>query len=197
MWNTGGPISAPAADEIAHRAGFPYAERFVRKYADRLVHISDRTGEVIKTAKPPKAKMGNVVRLLRNRRTLFKAASTLHCRPKRLAPISKARAGINAIYEKLKKIWWPLHPRCEFVDPKTGKQCRRKSSPRPHHIKRRGRYLCDTTTWMGICEGAGSHHAWIHDNEKEAEAIGYLVRERKTNTGLKLPPIITPFDQVR
>lgn len=50
---------------------------------------------------------------------------------------------------------------------------------------------------MGICEGAGSHHAWIHDNEKEAEAIGYLVRERKTNTGLKLPPIITPFDQVR
>lgn len=223
MWRLGAnePMDAPEADHVAQRAGHNYAERFVRKYSDRVV-ILNAAGAVIRTRKPykqgreqfyPVGFYGGGVAVDGHKITLHARRKII--RPKgikwggkrakgwkrlgkwpSLSPVSAARTAMNLIYEALKDVWWPLHPRCEFVDPKTGKQCRRKSSRKPHHKRRRGRYLCDTTTWMATCEGPGNHHKWIHDDEKRAEARGYIIRDRKTNTGLKEPPIITPMDQV-
>lgn len=219
MWwrNATQPMNAPEADMVARKAGFNYAERFVRKYEGRLIQL-DATGRVIKSRRAPKPRgqfyqvgfygNGGVAvdrgrisivtrrRVLRPKGVTWKPAGKANKWNWKLKPASAKTAALNLIYEALKDVWWPLHPRCEFVDPKTGKQCRRKSVRTPHHKRRRGRYLCDTTTWMATCGGPGNHHGWIHDHEKEAEALGYIIRDRKTNTGPKLPPIITPIAEV-
>lgn len=219
MWLAGKSLNAPEADEIAYRAGCNYAERFVRKYDGRLVELN-AAGAVIRTRKPPKTRekffpvgfYGGGVAVkgdkitLHSRRTVLRAKGVKFqpaAKPNKwnwkLKPASAKRAALNLIYEAQKAVWWPLHPRCEFVDPATGKPCHRKSSPRPHHKKKRGRHLCDVKSWMATCEGPGSHHDRIHRNEKEAKALGYLLPPDPLTGegGQKLPPIITPLDEIR
>ncbi len=40
-----------------------------------------------------------------------------------------------------------------------------------HHKRKRGKYLCDATTFMAVCREA---HIWIHNNPRESREKGYL-----------------------
>ena len=50
-----------------------------------------------------------------------------------------------------------------------------------HHMKRRGKYFLDTSSWMAVSRQA---HDWIHSNPKEATEKGWLIprsQEHLTN----------------
>jgi hypothetical protein len=184
MWQESRSLSAPEADHVAQRAGFQFAERFVRKYDGRRVIIGG-AGEVLGTRKIPVIDQRGPLGAQRKPKWNWKRIGGLN-------PHSPKRQSLESIYREQKKVWHPKHPRCEFVDPETGAQCRKRSSQRPHHKKKRGRFLCDTTTWMAVCEHP--HHARIHDNEKEAYRHGWLIKT--TEAERRGPPIITPRDKI-
>jgi hypothetical protein len=84
----------------------------------------------------------------------------------RLKPVSDKRKAENAQYAKAKRIWWKQHDgRCEmlflpfdgFQDTPTeitdavGLRCTRPAERNPHHMKLRGKFLCDITTFLGLC----------------------------------------------
>lgn len=99
---------------------------------------------------------------------------------KRLPRKSAKRREEEILYDALRKAFLHAHPRCQmilsrFLDgQQTLAQCRSKATD-VHHKRGRGKYYLDDTTWMAICR---QHHKWIHDNMKEAEALGYITRVR-------------------
>lgn len=114
----------------------------------------------------------------------------------RLNPVSDKRRKQNVEYEAAKKKWRAGHDgRCEVmvgwssvlppqvVGRNTIKSeyaftCLQKAMPQPHHIAFRGKLLSDPKYFLAVCP---AHHRWIHDNAKEAERLGYLVRPRNLN----------------
>jgi hypothetical protein len=47
-----------------------------------------------------------------------------------------------------------------------------------HHMKRRGKYFLDTSSWLAVSRQA---HDWIHSNPKEATAMGWLIPRSQEN----------------
>ncbi len=89
--------------------------------------------------------------------------------------MSEKRKKVNVEYERTVRLWrlerMALDKfRCQFEG------CTKKADKSPHHMKHRGKYLCDASTFMAVCM---SHHQWITNNGKEAEKLGYLEREYK------------------
>jgi len=41
-----------------------------------------------------------------------------------------------------------------------------------HHMKGRGKYLNDTSTWLSVCRTC---HEWIENNPKDAKELGYSI----------------------
>lgn len=47
-----------------------------------------------------------------------------------------------------------------------------------HHMKRRGKYFLDTSSWLAVSRQA---HDWIHSNPKEATEMGWLIPRSQEN----------------
>lgn len=47
-----------------------------------------------------------------------------------------------------------------------------------HHMKRRGKYFLDTSSWLAVSRQA---HDWIHLNPKEATEMGWLIPRFQEN----------------
>jgi transposase InsO family protein len=86
----------------------------------------------------------------------------------RLKRVSTKQAAINRSYKLLKAEYMKAHPECQVCGiwdiwhiPHT-----------VHHVKGRGKYTLDVSTFMTVCSAC---HYWIHFiNPKEARKEGYL-----------------------
>lgn len=119
-------------------------------------------------------------------------------RGNRLRPVSKKRVGVNKIYRALRISFLDEKPICQVWLQENGwvargaqtyahkldltwtlhaetlhSQCNAPYSTEVHHKKGRGKYLLDVSTWLAVCRSA---HNYIHDNPKEAEEKGWLIR---------------------
>lgn len=107
-----------------------------------------------------------------------------------LARVSPKRAKKNVEYEKQKRIWRRERQsadgfRCQFDPAGLGtssatadspSRCQKKADKNPHHIKKRGKNLCNRNYFMAVCI---EHHNWIESHLKDAEQLGYIIREYK------------------
>ena len=85
---------------------------------------------------------------------------------KAIRKVSKSMARKLAVYQKLKKEYMRYQPRCEM--PGCG-----AIATDLHHVKRRGKYLCDVSTFRSLCR---LHHSFIHNNPEWAFRSGWLKR---------------------
>lgn len=85
-------------------------------------------------------------------------------RSKGLRPITPSRRLLLVSYEKQRRIFLKKHPVCEL--------CKKKRSTDVHHVRGRGPYLLDETTWMALDRGC---HDRIHQNVGWALKHGYLL----------------------
>ena len=102
------------------------------------------------------------------------------CKPRKRLPAQSDRMKERQKeYRKAKKEWWAERlmrdgGQCEARNA-NGERCRKKASDKPHHkAGRLGKNLSDTSKWMAVCT---LHHRWIHDNPREAESLGFIIRE--------------------
>lgn len=77
-------------------------------------------------------------------------------------------------YREAKAKWWQARMildwgRCQFVNGEH--RCSRQASSSPHHIFGRGKFLCETGTFLACCQ---FHHRWIEDNKTQARAMGLI-----------------------
>lgn len=107
-------------------------------------------------------------------------------RTKRLVSVSKRRQKLNKEYSKLRKEFLEAHPYCQWWLAEKGfseheavlishgpfKEKLPPASEDIHHVKGRGRYLLDTSTWMAVSRMA---HITIHLHPKQSREKGYLV----------------------
>ena len=91
---------------------------------------------------------------------------------KRRTPIRKVSVKQSALlrqYMKQRKVFLEAHPWCEVSS-------LHNDRPNPatdiHHMKGRGKYLLDESTWLAVSRYA---HVWIHNNPKQARALGYIL----------------------
>lgn len=104
----------------------------------------------------------------------------------RVKPVSDKRREINLVYERAVRQWRAFRTKldgfqCQYVYD-SGRRCQKKAHKRPHHIKRRGPYLCDLRWFMATCL---PHHDHIEKHGKESERKGYIVREYQRHDGAK------------
>jgi hypothetical protein len=107
-------------------------------------------------------------------------------RGSRIKPVSATRAKINKIYSALRKTFLELHPYCQWtflernvaedtviaIAKKAGVYAPYPRSVDIHHMKGRGKYLLDTSTWMAVSRQA---HDYIHANPEESYRKGYML----------------------
>lgn len=74
------------------------------------------------------------------------------------------------------------HPVCQFTSA-GGTRCR-KPTQETHHRRGRGKWLLIVKWFMSCCR---YHHRWIHEHPKEAEALGYIVRDWNVPLDATLP----------
>ena len=88
-------------------------------------------------------------------------------------------------YERAVATWWKGHDgQCEMMLTTSGElapkdspqdqyvRCVRAANQRPHHMKKRGKFKCDISTFMGLCD---HHHIFcVHEDEEQARRLGYL-----------------------
>ena len=67
---------------------------------------------------------------------------------------------LDTLYAKLRGVYLTKHPMCQAALPNCTKQ-----STDIHHMKGRGKYHNDTTTWLSVCR---SCHTWIEEHPIEA-----------------------------
>ena len=79
--------------------------------------------------------------------------------------VSKKMAKINAEYSVLRKEFLSEKPMCQAKV----YNCTLKSTD-VHHIKGRGKYHLDISTWLSVCRNC---HNWIENNPEEARELGY------------------------
>lgn len=173
---TGSPVDSPyvrTAESERDLHLVIFANYFLQNIATSVIElkgqIHDRTQNFFKEAKTPKSKAWPIKKARQP-----------------LARVSPKRAIENVEYEREKGIWRQERMaidgfQCQFGDPSITKggakvpRCRKKADRNPHHIKLRGKNLCNRKFFMATC--LPEHHNWIHDNPKEAEELGYLIRE--------------------
>jgi hypothetical protein len=71
----------------------------------------------------------------------------------------------NSDYSKLRKIHLDKLPMCQAKV----FNCTLRSTD-IHHMKGRGKYHLDTSTWLSVCRNC---HDWIEKNPEEAKELGY------------------------
>lgn len=94
------------------------------------------------------------------------------CAIKRKTPlrrVSRKQSLALRKYYRLRKPFLASHPRCEACVPLGYKEPR--PSTEVHHMKYRGKYLNDQTTWLATCHSCGQE---IHRNPKRSRELGLL-----------------------
>lgn len=109
--------------------------------------------------------------------------------------MSKKRSKLNVEYSRLRKDFLEAHPYCQVTIQNMGvteEEVIRGGGttvirgdlayfPRSvdvHHMKRRGKYFLDTSSWLAVSRQA---HDWIHSNPKEATEMGWLIPRSQEN----------------
>jgi|SRR6267154_525189 len=94
-----------------------------------------------------------------------KPVKTLQRSKTPIKKVSKRRGPINREYNALVKYFLslPENERCPIFPELRTDQC--------HHVRGRGKYLLDTTTWLAVSDKG---HKWIHANVKESHEKGWL-----------------------
>jgi hypothetical protein len=72
---------------------------------------------------------------------------------------------INTQYTKLRKEFLLKRPMCQAKL----HHCSLKSTD-VHHMKGRGKYHLDTSTWLSVCRNC---HNWIEVHPEEAKELGF------------------------
>lgn len=96
-----------------------------------------------------------------------------------ISPTSK-RGRETREYLRQRIPWLALHPVCQYPG------CVREATQVHHKARRRLGAMLDTDTWMAVCSWC---HRIIHDDEKAAEAQGFIIRNYK-------PKIISQQSQI-
>jgi 5-methylcytosine-specific restriction endonuclease McrA len=86
-------------------------------------------------------------------------------RGKRINRVSKKHKIELAVYSDKRKAYLLRNPYCVVCG------C---LASQIHHKARRGKNLNNEETWMSVCQPC---HQYCHDNQKEAEKKGYIIRE--------------------
>lgn len=94
---------------------------------------------------------------------------------KRVNTVSKTMRLRLAEYAKLKPAWRQAHKWCEYPG------CSQASDVSPHHLRGRGRLLCDMRFWKALCR---EHHRFVHDNIEEARQLGLLCERGKWGSAI-------------
>ncbi len=76
-------------------------------------------------------------------------------------------AQTNREYSKLRKEFLSKHPMCQAKI----HNCSLKSTD-VHHMKGRGKYHLDITTWLSVCRNC---HNWIEVNPEDAKDLGFSI----------------------
>ncbi len=84
---------------------------------------------------------------------------------KKVAQVSAKQKIRLTEYKVVRDQFMLAHPVCQF------KGCNLPATDL-HHKKSRAYHLCDVEIFMSICR---EHHTWVHDNDKEARELGYLL----------------------
>lgn len=102
-------------------------------------------------------------------------------RKTRLNPVSKKRAKELASYRRKRAAFLRAHPCCEawlFIWNRDLEFALQNplmlgvpAATDIHHVKGRGKYLNDESTWLAVSRTA---HIWIHNNPSKARALGLL-----------------------
>lgn len=98
---------------------------------------------------------------------------------KRINSVSAKQSKRLKEYARLRKTFLEEHPRCEYEETGCSLLAGFVAFPVPctraavdvHHMKRRGPYLNDTSTWLAVCR---FHHTFLHDNVADSKMKGYL-----------------------
>lgn len=92
---------------------------------------------------------------------------------KKVNPVSEKQKGKNAEYNARVKEWKMENPECKA---KCNQYCT-KDTDDCQHLRGRGKYLMDETTWMPVCR---SCHTYIGDHSKEAYEKGWALSRLET-----------------
>ena len=82
--------------------------------------------------------------------------------------VSKKLARQNNSYSKLRKEFFKDKILCEAVI----HNCTLKATD-VHHMKGRGKYHLDTSTWLAVCRRC---HNWIEEHPADAKELGYSLK---------------------
>ena len=82
-----------------------------------------------------------------------------------LNKISKKMVKTNSEYSNLRKTHLEKFPMCQAKV----YNCSLRSTD-IHHMKGRGKYHLDTSTWLSVCRNC---HDWIEKHPDEAKELGY------------------------
>jgi len=111
---------------------------------------------------------------------------------KPIKKVAKKRVAVNKEYMKLREQFLKDHPFCQWSILEMGYswgfayesdfsewiRCDFNPYPRSteiHHVRGRGKYMLDTSTWMAVSEIA---HKNIHNNPKHSYEKGYMKPRR-------------------
>lgn len=103
---------------------------------------------------------------------------------KHLSKKSNKKIELDRQYSKLRLVFLTLLPKCEccstlYLEGYMNSSFT-NSSTDVHHMKGRGEFYLDTTTWLSTCSKC---HAWIHANPAEAKRLK-LYRCNRQEAGL-------------
>lgn len=85
-------------------------------------------------------------------------------RKKGLRKVSSKHKRQLGVYYAVRENYLQNHPICEA--------CKIRLSTEIHHMKGRGKHLCNTDYFMAVDRGC---HRWIHDHPAEARTLGLLI----------------------
>lgn len=168
LWRNGAPIPQPEADTVARAHGYGCAEEMVRG-------LRDGTESVLCPVRKARQPLPQVSRKLAAKLPEYNravkewwAGHDHQCEMRRYyiqgpaigIPLERVKNDMNDGY------YYP------GTRDGTNGRCQRSANPRPHHSKKRGKFLCDKSTFLGLCDSC--HLIWLHNNEEEARRVGYL-----------------------
>jgi len=97
----------------------------------------------------------------------YKKGNVTYTKSKKINTFSNKMLIEQSKYRVLRDEYMNSHTKCEFHN------CHNPSNDL-HHKAKRGKNLCNVSTFMAVCR---KHHIWIHDNEIESKRMGYLIKK--------------------
>lgn len=90
---------------------------------------------------------------------------------RRIPAMSKKRQREAREYSKKRKAFLEARPLCEATWVIWPNRPTRPASTEVHHVKRRGKFYLDESSWLAVGREA---HVWLHSHPKEARRLCLL-----------------------